>query len=428
MKLIKTLFTSAMAMPLALGAFLSTTSMDAQATAAFARATGSKCDKCHTVAFPRLTARGERFMRNGFQIKKENEGGFGLDDDTDTEKDKLLNKIGEIISVTGNFDLAKLKSAETTPQLGVPNSVGFLATSTLAKNTPVWAAVDVSSSGGAELHRYLVGRTNVLDTTLVNFRAGTLDPTTWTSFYGHSGAIDSASSDIGAYGGGHHGGGANFSQAGPGYGQRNAMEYYGYTESLMWSAGIGNGDPAAGETDTTDEHAHASGDNFDKLDYWLTSRIDFGKGSSASLLWYNANGAVESNAATAALNIRYKNLDFRSQFTMDTTQYSGDKYTKYGTTFQLDYKIADSIMAMYRYDTTDNGSHGGVESQITLALVMKPQQNIRVTAAYVYEQDVATSAASDGHDHAHKISTRATGDETSSGFGNQLTINLHYMF
>lgn len=419
MKLIRTLFTSALAVPVALVTFFTAIPQEAEATAAFARATGSKCDKCHSVAFPRLTARGERFMRNGFQIKKENEGGFGLDDDEAVEKDKLLRKIGDIISVTGNFDLASLKSGITTPQLAVPNAVGFLATSTLAENTPIWAGVDVSSSG-AEVHRYTIGRTNILDSRMINFRAGTIDPTTWTSFYGHGGAIDSASADIGSYGGGHHGGGANFSQTGPGYAQQNAMEYYGYNDLLMWSAGVANGG---------DAH---SGENYDSLDYWAMGRVDFLKGSSASLLWYNANGSEEAQVATAALNIRYKALDFRSQFSLDTSQTSEDKYSQYGATFQFDYKLADSAMVMYRYDTTDNGERGGVESQMTLALVMKPQQNIRVTAAYVYEQDVDSSSTmestGDGHDdHAHKVSSRATSD-SESGFGNHATINLHYMF
>jgi hypothetical protein len=419
--LIKTFFSCAFLAPVALTTLLSSYSDPAEATAAFARATGSKCDKCHSVAFPRLTARGERFMRNGFQIKKKNDGGFGLDDDTNVEKDKLLHKIGEIISVTGNFDLATLKDGVTTPKLATPNAVGILATSTLAENTPIWAAVDFSGEG-AEIHRYLIGRTNVFDSTWVNFRAGTLDPTTWTSFYGHSGAIDSASSDIGAYGGGHHGSGANFSQIGPGYAQRNAMEYYGYNDMLLWSVGIGNGDDGS--------DSHDASNNYDKGDYWAIARFDFWKGSSASLLWYNANGAVEKQAATAAINLRYKALDFRSQFTMDTSQYDTDKYKQYGATFQFDYKMADSAMFMYRYDTTDNGESGGIESQMTLALVMKPQQNIRITAAYVYEQDASgTATASDGHDHVHKISTRADGDSaTSVGFGNRATINLHYMF
>ncbi|MDH5546413.1 MAG: hypothetical protein OEZ43_12530 [Gammaproteobacteria bacterium] len=360
-------------------------------------------------------------MRNGFQLKKENDGGFGLDDDKGQEEDKLLRKLAETLSITGDMELMSMKGGTVTPELGVPNAVGFLATGSLAENTPIWVGADISSSG-AEVHRYTIARTNILDSSYVNLRAGTLDPTTWTSFYGHSGALDTPSGDIGAYGGGHHGAGANFTQVGPGYAQHEGIEFYGYNDWLLLSAGLANGEIPASDTIATDGHAHAdTGRNYDRLDYWATGRLDFA-GSSASLLWYNANGSVEKQVMTAAFNVRYKNLDLRSQFSLDVSKHSADTQgePRYGFTFQADYKFTKKLLGIYRYDTTDNGENSGVESQMTFALVLKPAQNIKLTTSYIYEQDVAVAPHDDtgtSGDHAHM----------STGFGNHVSVTLRYM-
>ena len=412
MKLFRLIFSSTLAIPIIMGSLVTTYSSDAEATAAFARATGSKCNKCHTLSFPRLTPRGERFMRNGFQLEKEADiGDFGLSDDEPSDKkDKLLKEISDILSITGDFEMLTYADGDKTPTIAVPNSVSVMATATITKDIPYWVGIDVSGAS-VEIHRYLIGRTNLFGSKLFNIRMGTIDPTTWTSFYGHSGALDSASSDVGAYGGGHHGGGANFSQIGPGYGQRNSIEYYGYTKHLFWSAGVGNGDSAAADDHTDDAAAHDHGtDNTgggDSFDYWAVGRLDFGEGHSISGLFYKAFGASTANAGTLSANFRFKNLDIKTQFTMDTQRILDGEDPAYGLTFQADYQMHKKFMGVYRYDTTDNGESGGVESQMTIALVYKPIQNIKMSAAFVSELDAATS---------------------DSPFGNHGTINLHYMF
>lgn len=414
------------------------------ATASFARATGASCNKCHTATFPRLTAKGERFMLNGFQILKKADEGFSLDDDEDTKKENKfkLPKVSEILSVTGQFNAFEVSSNNTTPTIGNPKVVTVVAAGSLMKDMPIWAGVDVGDSDNdgtdeATVHRYQIGFTNIADTKLINIRMGTLAPTTWTSFYGHSAALESASSGIGSYGEGHSES-TGFATVGSGYAERNAMEYYGYTATLLWSIGLSN---ASG---------HHGGNPNDPLDYWVTTRYEFMKNSTVSFLWYNANGDTENQTYTAAANLRLGKLDFLGQFSIDNT---GSKVTtetgtktlrdKWGFTTQVNYAATKKSMGIIRFDVTDNGEKTtSVESQLTVAMVLKPEQNIKVTASYVMEVDSVGSGAgghdnSDGHHGkpgARAIRSRATDPvadpaaETASAFGDHFKVNIRYMF
>ena len=374
----------------------------ANATASFARSTGASCNKCHTETFPRLTEKGERFMLNGFQIKKKSDDEFGLDDDNTTmmsNRNKFkLPKLDEMLSVTGQFNPIEMNSTESTPIIGSPEVITVIAAGSLMKDMPIWAGIDISNEG-ASVHRYQMSLTNIADSQLFNVRMGTLDPTTWTSFYGHGAALESASSGIGSYGAGHDGN-TGFVTIGSGYAERNAMEYYGYTKKLLWSLGLSN---ASG---------HDGGEN-DPLDYWITSRYEFMKKSTVSFLWYNANGSVENQTYTMSANVRLGKLDFLSQFSFDNT--GGEILTattsktvrdKWGFTAQANYSATKKSMGIIRFDTTDNGEKtGSTESQLTLALVLKPKQNIKVTASYVMEVEAVggiTSITGDGHAHNHK--------------------------
>jgi len=397
----------------------------ANATASFARATGASCNKCHTATFPRLTAKGERFMLNGFQVKKES-GGFGLDDDLSEEKEGKfkLPKLPEVLSVTGQFNPVDVSSKNTTPSLGNPDDVSIIAAGSLMKDVPIWAAIDVTEAG-ASVHRYQMAVTNIGDSNLFNLRMGTIDPTTWTSFYGHGAALESASSGVGSYGAGHDGN-TGFATVGAGYAERNASEYYGYTKNWLWSIGLSN---ASG---------HDGGGKNDPLDYWVTTRYQFMKNSTVSFLWYNANGTIENQTYTVAGNLRLGKLDFLTQFSIDNsgfkTTIDGDTTTqrdKWGLTFQANYATTKKTMAMLRYDSTDNGDkEASTETQATVAMVFKPKQNIKVTASYVIElKAVGVVSGGDGHNHSHgDEDENAPASEAIDSYGDHFKVNIRYMF
>lgn len=417
---------------------LTTFQQQANATASFARATGASCNKCHTANFPRLTVKGERFMQNGFQMLKKAKEGFSLDDDLSNDEEKhskfKLNKLPEMLSVTGEFNPVEINSQDDTPLLANPEVSTIVAAGSLMQDMPIWVGIDVRSSG-ASVHRYQMGFTNIIDTTLLNFRMGTLDPTTWTSFYGHGAALQSASSGVGSYGAGHDGD-TGFVTVGSGYAERNAVEYYGYKNSWLWSLGLAN---------SSNHHTEESND---PLDFWLTSRYQFWKNSSASFLWYNANGSVENQTFTLAANIRTSTLDFLTQFSVDNT--GGRKTTesitkvvrdKWGFTAQMNYAASKKTMGIIRYDVTDNGEkYSSRETQLTMALVLKPAQNIKVTTSYVMELQAmnnSNTASTDGHTHNHKPSPRHSAQTSTdntqittptSAFGDHFKINIRYMF
>ena len=423
---------------IALTAFCIFSQQQAHATASFARMTGASCNKCHTANFPRLTIKGEKFMQNGFQILKNTNESFSLDDDqpsdTKTHSKFQLKKLPEILSVTGQFNPFEISSKDSRPTLANPDVATIIAAGSLMKDMPFWAGIDMRSSGGS-VHRYQMGFTNIFDTSLFNIRMGTLDPTTWTSFYGHGAALESASSSIGSYGAGHDGD-TGFVTVGSGYAERNALEYYGYNESLLWSLGLAN------------NSGHDSGDANDALDYWITTRYQFWRKSSVSFLWYNANGAVENQTFTVAANVRTKNLDFLTQFSVDNT--GGRKTSanitkvtrdKWGFTAQTNYTVSKKSMGIIRFDVTDNGEkYSSKETQLTMALVLKPAQNIKITMSYVMEiQAIGRSlnaSGDDGHTHSHKPIARDAGHDTTdtapaeesiSNFGDHFKINIRYM-
>ena len=397
----------------------------ANATAAFARATGATCDKCHTANFPRLNPKGEKFLRNGFQLRQEAPVEFALGDDTEKETDKKdggLKKLTDLFAIGGKLEALHATSSNGSPAIGAPLEIDLFATGTLAKDTSMYTAV-AAENDAAMVHRFILGKTNLGGSTFANVRVGTIDPTTWTSFYGFGSTLDTANPAIGAYGSSHSSGGG-FTTVGASYRENQAIEYYGYNDLILISAGLANGSAPA-----TAEGA-APSPNFDKLDYWATGRIEIGKESSLSMLWYNANGYINNQTFTFASNIRSGNLDLRLQYSLDNTggntaaasgagvvpagvitarhtgshggteSASGADYRS-GFTAQADYRLNDNLGGLVRYDTTDNGATSdSMETQLTLGVLYKPQPNIKVTAAYVSELQAAASTADVFGDHA----------------------------
>lgn len=363
----------------------------ANATPAFARSTGAECLKCHTVSFPRLNRMGERYMRNGFALPSEDEldlGGFP--EEKQQAKDKILKNlvlrdVGNVLSVRGQFTAYDKTENNPATSVGSPTKFYIFASTQIADNVPLWAEGEVSTNTGKfEVHNYFVGRTNIAGSTLGNLRMGGFTPTEWTSFSNQKRSLDSANSHQGAYRGKN-----GFTQVAAGLGVKTGVEYYGYTDSFFWALAYGD-----------------DGQNFDKANpaenkdknMWAVGRFDFLKGSSVSLLYFNA-GEVNATgkdliAYVASANYRMGNtLDIKAQYSMDNSSDTRARDDVTGYTLQADWQFADHWMGIVRYDTTDNGlSVRSKETQATLAAVWAPYQNAKLTAFYAFELDRAQFA------------------------------------
>jgi hypothetical protein len=374
----------------------------AQATPAFARATGAECLKCHTTSFPRLNWTGERFMRNGFALPKTGEAldvGFPGEADT-TQKTTsdlaMVKDIGNYLSVRGKMTILDQPDTDSAKKsIGSPNWLQFFVSGHLAPDVPFWAEAQIATDGGSagdgstELHNYFVGWTNVLkdrsaeSATLVNFRAGGFTPTEWTSVSDQKRSIDSASSHPGAYRGKN-----GFTQVGKGLGIKTGIEYYGYTDSFLWAAAVGND---TGQN--FNDKKRSSG-----TQYWLVGRFDFMEGSSISLLHMNYgvdNGSADDlTSDTLSANWRIgTDIDLRAQYSVDNSGVGAVDDVS-GYTLQGDWTFVRGMSAILRYDTTDNGAAADSEAtQATAALVWAPWQNIKLTAAYINEMEAASAAA-----------------------------------
>lgn len=370
------------AVTMTLGLGLATLSSNASATAAFARSTGASCTKCHSTAFPRLNARGENFMRNGFQLRKQDqevtisgiEGDKPADESYKIADDLILKRVSEMFSVTGQIIAFQKESKLREKTLGKLDSLELLATGTATKDVPIWAEVEILSDGTVELDNYFVGMTNIGDSTLANVKIGSLDPTKWTSFPESGRGIDSGHSHTGAYRGND-----GFSKIGIGYDNKSAIEYYGYNDRFVWAAAVAN-----------------PGGTEQALDYWAVGRVNFLEGSSASLLYYEPNNPSDTSATrmyTLSGNYRKDALDLKAQYSWDNAG-NGTVGDANGYTVQADYLLQKRWLGQVRYDGTDNGAAvDSKEAQGTVALVYAPAQNLRFTAAYVKELKSSTSSA-----------------------------------
>lgn len=380
----------------ALGALLTTASLLvsplANATPAFARSTGAACNKCHTIDFPRLTARGERFMRNGFQIRAEQ--GAELSGPADAQakeeeglkkvaSDLWLNNMTNIFSVYASVQGFEKTNQEKTATIGKVDTAAILATGTLAKDVPFWTELEYAVADDKwEADRFFVGNTNIGDTTLANVRIGSLDPTTWTSFYGSAaGAFKSLLPKLGAYEGSASGA-SGFAEVGTGLTPRRAIEYYGYNDQLLWSAAVAN---------TPSDFQQEEKRN---LDYWATLRYDFMKGSSVSALYYDANGLVDTKVWTLAANFRTDVADFLAQFSKDSGTADDTRKEHKGYTLEADVPLVKHWLGIARWDATDNGETiDNKEAAVTLGVVFAPLQNFKITTALASERKKAATDA-----------------------------------
>ncbi len=391
-----------------LGAALTTVGNEANATPAFARATGAACSKCHSEMFPRLNERGERFMRNGFQVRGEEgvsldaPGGQAKEPPPDEGKkiapDLYLNNMSNVFSIYGIVDALSKNTNSKNINVGTPQTLSLLATSTLTKDIPVFMELELDAgTGEVEADRFFIGVTNLGSTTAVNLRAGSLDPTEWTSFSSlAAGAFKARNDHVGSYAGKD-----GFSMVGTGLTPRHALEYYGYAENLFWATAVANPPAPEAPLETPSDKRN--------LDYWLVGRFDIVKTGSVSILYYNSHFLdaadwVDTRVLSFAGNLRLPSADLLVQYTRDSGTDNRPKI--FGFTFQANVPFTKQLMGVARYDMTDNGAdQDAKEAVLSLGAMFKPAQNLKVTAAITSELK-----------HADPASTK------SNGFN----LNLHY--
>lgn len=389
----------------------------ANATPAFARNTGAECLKCHTLSFPRLNWMGERYFRNGFALPSEGKLDMGeFPEEKPQVKEKrmknlVLKDVGDIFSVRGMF-LAYDKT-ENIPEtsVGSPATLSLFVSAQIADNVPIWAEGEVSTDTAEfEIEEYFIGRTNIADSTLANVRMGGFTPTEWTSFSDQKRSLDSVNAHPGAYQGLN-----GFTMVAAGLGGNTGVEYYGYTDHLLWALGYGD--------DGQNFDAATPAENEDK-NMWAVGRFDFLKGSSVSLVYLNAGevGATGEDlvAYVASANYRMGNtLDVQAQYSMDNSSDTQARDDVTGYTLQVNWQFADHWAGIVRHDTTDNGlSVRSKETQATLAAVWAPYQNVKFTGFYALELDRAQ--------FANDLTTPADdrGTEESDFYGLQLQFAL----
>ncbi len=381
----------------------------ANATPAFARSTGAACSKCHSEIFPRLNERGERFMRNGFQVRGE-EGvsldapGKGKDDSKDEGKqvasDLYLNNMSNLLSVYGVVDALSKSTDSKAVTVGSPQTLSLLATGTLAKDMPVFMEMELDAQSGAvEADRFFVGMTNLGGSSSANVRVGSLDPTEWTSFPSLAAEAFKAKTDhVGVYSGADAGK-DGFAAVGTGLTPRHAIEYYGYTNNVLWAAAVGN--PPAEDTAPAQDKRN--------LDFWAVARYDIAKTGSVSLLYYDSNSPeADTRVFTLAGNLRLPVVDLLAQYSRDSG--TDDRSKVQGFTLQANVPFVKHIMGLARYDMTDNGADGdSKEAVFSLGTVYTPVQNFKITAAITNE-----------------LSHALNGDPEQAAKSNGFNVNFHY--
>ncbi|MBI3776381.1 MAG: hypothetical protein HY273_12680 [Gammaproteobacteria bacterium] len=388
---------------------------DANATPAFARATGAACNKCHSEMFPRLNERGERYLRNGFQVRGEE--GVSLDAPGQNKEqaadegkkiasDLYLNNLSNLFSIYGVVDALSKDTDSKNIHVGAPTTLSLLATGTLAKDIPVFMEMELDpESGAVEADRFFIGATNLGGSTVANLRTGSLDPTEWTSFPSIAAEAFKAKTDhVGVYSGPDAGKGG-FAHVGSGLTPRHAIEYYGYADNLFWATAVANPPES--------EFGRAPADQRN-LDFWAVGRLDVPKTGSVSVLYYNshfvdeASAWVDTRVLGIAGNLRLPSADLLAQYTRDSGTDNRPKI--FGFTLQANIPFTKQFMGIARYDMTDNGAdQDSKESVLSLGAMYKPAQNLKVTAALTSE-----------------LKRADTGDPAQVAKSNGFNINLHY--
>ena len=371
----------------------------AQAVSQWSRKYGVSCTTCHS-AFPRLNPFGEDFMQNGFQMAGtqdgDEEGKMAIDDRLALSE--LVDIFGIRLNVTPvDFKTNARKEADGSVSdkidFGNPNWLQFFVAGTVYKNVSIFIEMEVTEED-VHVSWYTLGFHNLAGMGgYANVRVGRLSALEWHALSGRLRQIPPLKNQvISAYktSAGKGDDSVAIAAAYP------AIEYYGYTERLVWSLGVQNG-------------SHGTDPNGDK-NYFGTVKVYLAKtgdfeGSSVSVagMYGTDTGIIETPDATdptvvasraeaqndfwrasPAVNIRYKDTtDLQvGWFTGSDDNWAlaagdGESVDFNAVSAVLGHWLSEMYWVAAQYDVIDSDEDGQDYEKVTATAYVFPRDNLR---------------------------------------------------
>jgi len=354
----------------------------ALAVPAFARVNNLPCATCHT-SFPKLTAFGENFMRNGFQVQ---EGGA-----EPATQGKGFASALDFLAFRGRMKLFESKDNQTllttepnatVTSIGTNEQTYLYVAGSAWKNISVWMENSLVAGGGTS--NYALGFHNLGGTSLANIRFGRFTNTEWLSVSNQKRFLDPAYI---AYG-------VSTSNATG----RDRVSSGGATDSVEL---YGNSGPAfygVGYTPGATANANSDGN------YWGTVRFDLQSGAIAgSNISAQHYSGTDTNNTTTALgknkfsftnigaNLRLEDLELYGFYVKgkeDNYNFAGAKRDHTGLTAEANYKFSPEFSAAVRYEVVNSDDDATLKKGLlTPGIVYSPYENLRIMAYYAKDLD-----------------------------------------
>ena len=376
----KTKSLTGLALVAAVGAVLVAPS-SALAVPAFARVNNLPCATCHT-NFPKLTAFGENFMRNGFQLQ---EGGA-----EPARRDLSFASALDFLAIRGRMKLYESKNNQTlgtteadatVTAIGQNENTYLYVAGSAWKNISVWMENSLLEGNTSN---YALGFHNLGGSSLANIRFGQFTNTEWLSVSNQKRFLDPSYIAYAV----KTSKAAGLDRVSSG-GATNSAELYGYSGPIFYGVGY---TPGASATANSDGN------------YWGTMRFDVLSGavagSNISAQYYSG---TDTNATTTALgknkfsftnigaNLRLENLELYGFYVMgkeDNYDFAGKKRDHTGLTAEANYLISPEVSAAVRYEVVNSDDDASLKKGLlTPGIVYSPYENIRIMAYYAMDMD-----------------------------------------
>lgn len=394
---------------------------EAQAVSQWARKYKMNCQSCHT-AFPRLTAFGEKFQRNGFQLPDTQDGDENKEKVSDTAFiDNLLNMFGVRIAVTAanvrTNGLSRPNGTQVTrTSFGNTDWLQFFSAGSIFKNSSIFIETEIQNTS-IKNNWFTLGYHNLFGQSLLNLRAGKLGVMNWHAMNGRLRMIP----NINLEGWSNYKTSEGTRTTGTGARTINdqvavgdpqpGVELYGYKGPFLYSVGVVNGS-------TLNDN-----NEFKNLFGTLRAEVTGGKlmGSAVSGWGYWGTDTAHTGTvrnknryyrASAAANARYKKWDILAGYLWgkdvdwDMLTAGTQNNTVHSLSGQVGYLINPEWFAAAQYDYVrdqDSGSSSGASfvkgqpvgsattggtndfNKISPSIWYMPRENMRIGLVNRYE-------------------------------------------
>ena len=381
--------------------FMACVAHKAEAVSQWSRKYDVDCTMCHS-AFPRLNAFGEEFMQNGFQMPGTEDG--SEDGKMNIEERLALSQLVDIFGIRLNITPVEWKSnsrkaadgtLEDKLDFGNPNWLQLFTAGTIFKNVSIFIETEIKEE---EIHTswFTLGFHNLAGKGgLANIRMGRLSALEWHVMSGRLRQIPPVKSQVISGYKSSNGQGDDSVAIAAAY---PALEYYGYTDKLVWALGVQNG-------------AHSVDPNGDKnyfatVKVFLTKEGDFAGSavSVASLFGTDTGVPLVANPAdptatvpgtveaanefwrvSPGINIRYKELTDLQLAYFSGSDDNWNLTTANPTTVDftaittgLSHWLNESYWVALQYDWIDSDWNPSDYEKITIAFYVFPMSNMRI--------------------------------------------------